>query len=89
MVLEAVYEEDFLPCSFGFRPFYRRLYWYIWIDEAWIVWIPPLSQGLRWVVEIDIVKYSMPRTSKRTESSLRPAAQETSAQTNSCADARL
>ena len=51
MVLEAVYEQDFLPCSFGFRPgrsahqALRSLHTAI------------MSQGLRWVVDIDIVKF--------------------------------
>ena len=46
-VLEAVFEADFLPCSFGFRP-KRSVYdaLQVLIDECW--------QGRRWVVETDI-----------------------------------
>src|SRR4051794_4788068 len=47
IVLEPVFEADFLPCSFGFRP--RRSphdALQVVIDEAW--------RGRRWVVETDI-----------------------------------
>src|SRR5271157_3016067 len=47
IVLEPVFEADFLPCSFGLRP--RRSAHdalQVLIDEAW--------QGRRWVVETDI-----------------------------------
>jgi RNA-directed DNA polymerase len=47
IVLEPVFEADFLPCSFGFRP--RRSVHdalQVVIDEAW--------RGRRWVVETDI-----------------------------------
>jgi RNA-directed DNA polymerase len=47
IVLEPVFEADFLPCSFGFRP--RRSAHdalQVLIDECW--------QGRRWVVETDI-----------------------------------
>jgi RNA-directed DNA polymerase len=47
IVLEPVFEADFLPCSFGFRP--RRSAHdglQVVIDEAW--------RGRRWVVETDI-----------------------------------
>jgi group II intron reverse transcriptase/maturase len=47
IVLEPVFEADFLPCSFGFRPgrsAHDALQ--VLIDEAW--------QGRRWVVETDI-----------------------------------
>jgi RNA-directed DNA polymerase len=46
-VLEPVFEADFLPCSFGFRP--RRSAHdalQVLIDESW--------RGRRWVVETDI-----------------------------------
>src|SRR3954468_11714111 len=49
IVLEPVFEADFLPCSFGFRP--RRSphdALQVVIDEAW--------RGRRWVVETDIVE---------------------------------
>ena len=51
MVLEAVYEQDFLPCSYGFRPgrsahqALRNLEGNIW------------AKRLYWVVDIDISKY--------------------------------
>jgi group II intron reverse transcriptase/maturase len=47
IVLEPVFEADFLPCSFGFRPgrsAHDALQ--VLINEAW--------QGRRWVVETDI-----------------------------------
>jgi RNA-directed DNA polymerase len=47
IVLEPVFEADFLPCSFGFRP-KRSAHdaLQVLIDESW--------QGQRWVVETDI-----------------------------------
>ena len=47
IVLEPVFEADFLPCSFGFRP-KRSAHdaLQVLIDECW--------QGRRWVVETDI-----------------------------------
>jgi RNA-directed DNA polymerase len=47
IVLEPVFEADFLPCSFGFRPgrsAHDALQ--VLIDESW--------RGRRWVVETDI-----------------------------------
>src|SRR4051794_41704984 len=49
IVLEPVFEADFAPCSFGFRP--RRSphdALQVVIDEAW--------RGRRWVVETDIAE---------------------------------
>jgi len=47
IVLEPVFEADFLPCSFGFRP-QRSAHdaLQVLIDECW--------RGRRWVVETDI-----------------------------------
>ena len=47
IVLEPIFEADFLPCSFGFRP-KRSTHdaLQVLIDESW--------QGKRWVVETDI-----------------------------------
>ena len=47
IALEPVFEADFLPCSFGFRP-KRSAHdaLQVLIDESW--------QGRRWVVETDI-----------------------------------
>jgi len=47
IVIEPVFEADFLPCSFGFRP-KRSAHdaLQVLIDEAW--------RGRRWVVETDI-----------------------------------
>ena len=47
IVLEPVFEADFLPCSFGFRP-ERSAHdaLQVLIDESW--------RGRRWVVETDI-----------------------------------
>ena len=47
IVLEPVFEADFLPCSFGFRP--RRTTHdalQVLVDESW--------RGRRWVVETDV-----------------------------------
>jgi group II intron reverse transcriptase/maturase len=47
LVLEPVFEADFLPCSFGFRPkrgAHDTLQ--VLIDETW--------RGRRWIVETDI-----------------------------------
>ena len=47
IVIEPIFEADFLPCSFGFRP--RRSAHdalQVLVDEAW--------RGRRWVVETDI-----------------------------------
>jgi group II intron reverse transcriptase/maturase len=47
IVLEPIFEADFMPCSFGFRP--RRAAHdglQVLVDEAW--------RGRRWVVETDI-----------------------------------
>ena len=47
IVLEPVFEADFLPCSFGFRPkLSAHDALQVLIDECW--------QGRRWVVETDI-----------------------------------
>ena len=47
IVLEPIFEADFLPCSFGFRP-KRSAHdaLQVLIDESW--------RGQRWVVETDI-----------------------------------
>ena len=47
IVLEPIFEADFMPCSFGFRP-NRAAHdgLQVLVDEAW--------RGRRWVVETDI-----------------------------------
>ena len=47
IVLEPVFEADFLPCSFGFRPGRSQ-------QDALRVLIDECAQGRRWVVETDI-----------------------------------
>src|SRR5215472_15512933 len=62
MVLEAIYEQDFLPCSYGFRPdrsahqALRTLQNVLW------------AKRLYWVLDIDIRKYfdSIPHSHLRT-----------------------
>lgn len=51
MVLEAIYEQDFLNCSFGFRPgrSARQA-----LEE---LWTPAVKMAGGWVVELDIRKY--------------------------------
>jgi retron-type reverse transcriptase len=51
MVLEAVYEQDFLPCSYGFRP-RRSAHDALRELSGAIAW-----RGQHWVVEVDIRKY--------------------------------
>jgi RNA-directed DNA polymerase len=46
-VIEPIFEADFLPCSFGFRPKHRAHdALQVLIDEAW--------RGRRWMVETDV-----------------------------------
>ena len=47
IVLEPVFEADFLPCSFGFRPERSQ-------QDALQVLIEECARGRRWVVETDI-----------------------------------
>jgi group II intron reverse transcriptase/maturase len=51
MVLEAIYEQDFLPCSYGFRPGRSA---HQALDELW-----RQTMGMRggWIVEVDIRKF--------------------------------
>jgi group II intron reverse transcriptase/maturase len=51
MVLELVYEQDFLPCSYGFRPG-RSAHQALQALHAGF-----MRHGLRWVIDIDIEKY--------------------------------
>lgn len=51
MVLEAVYEQDFLPCSFGFRP--RRSAH----DALEALWKGTMDMGGGWVLELDIQSF--------------------------------
>jgi len=48
MALEAVYEQDFLPCSYGFRPG-RSAH-----DALQAVWSQMMTLGGGWVLEADI-----------------------------------
>jgi group II intron reverse transcriptase/maturase len=51
MVLEAVYEQDFLNCSYGFRP--RRS-----AHQALrVAWDQTMKMAGRWVLEIDVLKF--------------------------------
>jgi len=51
MILEAIYEQDFLDCSFGFRPG-RSAHQAL---EA--VWQQTMALGGCWIVEVDIRKF--------------------------------
>jgi RNA-directed DNA polymerase len=51
MVLELVYEQDFLPCSYGFRPG-RSAHQALQALRTGF-----MSQGLRWVIDLDIENY--------------------------------
>jgi group II intron reverse transcriptase/maturase len=51
MVLESIYEQDFLPCSHGFRP---RRSAHGALDE---LWKEAMNMGGCWVLEVDIKSY--------------------------------
>jgi len=51
MVLDAVYEQDFLPCSFGFRP-NRSAH-----DALDALWKGTMEMGGGWVLELDIQSF--------------------------------
>jgi group II intron reverse transcriptase/maturase len=51
MLLEPIYEQDFLPCSYGFRPG-RSAH-----DALHDLHRALMTQGLRWVLDIDIRRY--------------------------------
>jgi RNA-directed DNA polymerase len=51
LLLEPIYEADFLPCSYGFRPG-RSAH-----DALQALRSGFMEQGLRWVVDVDISKY--------------------------------
>lgn len=51
MVLEAVYEQDFLPCSYGFRPG-RSAH-----DALQALWEQMMAMNGGWVLEADIEKF--------------------------------
>jgi RNA-directed DNA polymerase len=61
MMLEAVYEQDFLPCSYGFRPCSVRQALRTLQSELW-------AKRLYWVIDIDIREYfdSIPHPHLRT-----------------------
>jgi RNA-directed DNA polymerase len=51
LLLESIYEADFLPCSYGFRPG-RSAH-----DALQALRSGFMEQGLRWVVDVDMSKY--------------------------------
>jgi group II intron reverse transcriptase/maturase len=51
MVLEAIYEQDFLPCSYGFRPGRSAHQALDALRAAF------MGQGVRWCIDLDIKKY--------------------------------
>jgi RNA-directed DNA polymerase len=51
MVLEAVYEQEFLPCSYGFRPG-RSAH-----QALDVLWRQTMTMHGGWVVEVDIRKF--------------------------------
>jgi RNA-directed DNA polymerase len=51
MVLETIYEQDFLDCSYGFRP--RRSAH----QALQAVWKQTMDMGRCWIVEVDIRKF--------------------------------
>ena len=51
MALEAVYEQDFLPCSYGFRP--KRS-----VHQALeVLWQSTMDMGGGWIVEVDVRRF--------------------------------
>jgi RNA-directed DNA polymerase len=61
MVLEAIYEQDFLPCSYGFRPGSAH-------QALQALRNGFMSHGLRWVIDLDIKNYfgSIPHSHLRS-----------------------
>jgi retron-type reverse transcriptase len=51
LILEAIYEQDFLPCSYGFRP-RRSAHMALRELHSVITW-----RGQHWVLDVDIRKY--------------------------------
>lgn len=51
MVLEGVYEQDFLDCSYGFRPGRSAQ------QALTVLHRDTMKMGGGWVVELDIRKY--------------------------------
>ena len=51
MLLEPIYETDFLPCSFGFRPGQSAH------DALHSLRSGIMDQGHRWVIDADLSKY--------------------------------
>lgn len=51
MVLEPIYEQEFLPCSYGFRPG-RSAHQALQALSSGLI-----RQRLRWVIDVDIAKY--------------------------------
>lgn len=51
MVLESIYEQDFLPCSYGFRPG-RSAH-----QALDVVWRETMAMGGGWMVDVDISKF--------------------------------
>lgn len=51
MVLEAIYEQDFLDCSYGFRPG-RSAH-----DALQALWRLTMRMGGGWILEVDVRKY--------------------------------
>ena len=51
MLLEPIYEQDFLDCSFGFRPG-RSAH-----QALQAVWKGIMERGGRWVLDVDVRKY--------------------------------
>ena len=51
MLLEPIYEQDFLDCSFGFRPG-RSAH-----QALQVVWKGIMERGGRWVLDVDVRKY--------------------------------
>ena len=51
MMLESIYEENFLECSYGFRPG-RGAH-----GALDAIWVGVMKEGQRWVIDADIRKY--------------------------------
>lgn len=51
MLLEPIYEQDFLDCSYGFRPG-RSAH-----DALDALWHQSMELGVQWIVDVDIAKF--------------------------------
>lgn len=67
MMLESIYEQDFYPCSYGFRPGRSAN------QALQVLRTGFMTRGLRWVLDVDIRKYFDSITRFHTRNFERPS----------------